>query len=160
MVTSVTYERLGYLQAHLTPSGKTGAANAMVVRHESRAIDLAQQCVKTIDSAASGVFCIDLRENRHGQLQPTEINCGRFFTASWFWTRAGANLPYAFISLADDERAAALPPHHSAPDGQLWIRRIDADSTLICTSDLDGISQATSDGISSVSSSIRGGPNQ
>ncbi|MDP6107626.1 MAG: hypothetical protein QGI33_04235, partial [Candidatus Brocadiia bacterium] len=103
LLTSLSYERLGYLLDRLTPSGKTGAASLMATRHDHEADRTAVAAVLAVDTRPDGLFCVDMCGGRDGRLVPTEVNCGRLFTASYFYQQAGANLPYAYIRAAFDE---------------------------------------------------------
>ena len=53
-----------------------------------------------MDDRATGVFCVDLKEDEAGRPLVTEINAGRFFTTSNFLAEAGANMPYSYVELA------------------------------------------------------------
>jgi carbamoyl-phosphate synthase large subunit len=137
LVTSLLYERLSYLQAHLTPSGKTGAASELATRHGGRVNEAAVEAVRAVDSDADGLFCVDLTEDANGRPVPTEINCGRFFTSCVFWARAGANLPLHYVRLALGLKPEPLPAFNAAPPGKVWLRRLDAESQLIDEEALD-----------------------
>ena len=67
--------------------------------HREDVNELASRAVTAVDPEATGVFCVDLKEDEGGRLV-TEINAGRFFTTSNFLAEAGANMPYSYVRLA------------------------------------------------------------
>ena len=79
---------------------------------------------------------IDLKENKDGKPIPTEINVGRFFTTSFFFTYAGINMPHIYVKHAYDEEITNVPKYNALPEGLLWIRHIDAPAVLVKEKDL------------------------
>ncbi|MFX1343483.1 MAG: hypothetical protein ACFFBC_01015 [Promethearchaeota archaeon] len=130
LVTSQARERLEYLYPYLAPSGTTNTPVVAVTIHRDDVNDIASRCVKVIDEKATGIFCVDLKENKDGIPCPTEINAGRFFTTSFFFTKAGVNMPYYYIKLAFDEEIPTLPKYNAIPKNLYWIRHIDAPAIL------------------------------
>ena len=61
---------------------------------------------------------------------PTEINAGRFFTTSYFFTKAGNNMPHIYVKMAFDEDIPPMSKYNSLPAGLYWIRHIDAPAVL------------------------------
>ena len=73
-----------------------------------------------------------------GSICPTEINAGRFFTSSYFYSFAAkkykipsANMPYIFIKLAFKEKIQEGPKYNILPKDLYWIRHIDCSQQLI-----------------------------
>jgi carbamoyl-phosphate synthase large subunit len=92
----------------------------------------------SLDEEATGIFCVDLKEDKNGMICPTEINAGRFFTTSYFFTSAGvkfnvpkANMPYLYVKLAYDEEIPEGEKYSILPDNLFWIRHIDCGDHLI-----------------------------
>jgi hypothetical protein len=68
---------------------------------------------------------------------PTEINIGRFFTTSYFFTKAGLNFPEIYCDLALEERFPSLKRKiNPLPDGLLWIRGMDVMPVLTTREEL------------------------
>ena len=130
IVTSQARERLEYLYPYLAPSGITNTPVVAVTINRDDVNEIATECVLSIDENATGIFCVDLREDKDGVPNPTEINAGRFFTTSFFFTRAGINMPYYYVKLAYKERIPKLPKYNALPKGLYWIRHIDAPAVL------------------------------
>lgn len=131
IVTSQARERIEYLYPDLAPSGVTNTPVVARTIHRSDVNEMATQAVLSIDPDATGVFCVDLRENAQGVPTPTEINTGRFFTTSYFFTAGGVNMPYLYIKLAFNEPLPALPPYDAVPADWYWCRHIDCPGVLV-----------------------------
>ncbi|WP_448592648.1 hypothetical protein [Thermoflexus hugenholtzii] len=131
LIVSQGRQRIEYIYPHLAPSGRTGTSAVTVTVHDERVNEVATRCVLAVDPQATGVFSVDLMEDERGNLFPTEINAGRFFTTTYFYTRAGCNMPYYMIRLAFDEPLPELPPYNALPAGLYWIRHIDCPAVLV-----------------------------
>jgi len=130
LITSQARQRLEYIYPYLAPSGTTNTPTVAVTIKREDVNKIATECVLAIDRNASGIFCVDLKENKEGIPCPTEINAGRFFTTSYFFTHAGVNMPYYYVKLAFDEEIPKLPKYNVLPAGLYWIRHIDAPAIL------------------------------
>ncbi|GAB4316795.1 MAG: hypothetical protein Kow0069_19220 [Promethearchaeota archaeon] len=139
LVTSQARERLEYIYPYLAPSGVTGTPVVARTIHDERVNKMATKAVLAIDSNPTGVFCVDLKEDSQGNPVPTEINAGRFFTTSYFYTAAGlrygrwyANMPYLVVKLAaGDPLPGPIPKYDALPAGVYWIRHIDCGQHLL-----------------------------
>jgi carbamoylphosphate synthase large subunit len=131
LVTSQARERIEYIYPYLAPSGVTGTPVVAKTVNRKDINEMATKCVLSIDKKATGIFCVDLKENKQGIPCPTEINAGRFFTTSFFFTKAGINMPYYYVKLAYGEEIPKLPKYNSVKEGLYWIRHIDCPAKLI-----------------------------
>jgi carbamoyl-phosphate synthase large subunit len=131
VITSQARERLEYLFAYLTPSGQTSSPTVAKTVHREDVNMIATNAVMAVDKSASGVFCVDLKENTKGVPCVTEINSGRFFTTSNFFSEAGVNMPYMYIKLAFNEPFERPPKFNPLPEGWYWIRLMDMGHKLI-----------------------------
>lgn len=131
LVTSAARERVEYLFGHLVPSGQTSTPSVARTVHREDVNELCEQAIRTIDSDASGVFCVDLKEDADGRPLITEVNCGRFFTTSNFLASAGANMPYTYVKLAYDEPIEPLPRTNAVPPDLYWVRMVDMGYKLV-----------------------------
>jgi len=130
IITSQARVRLEYLYPYLAPSGITNTPTVAATINRDDVNRIATECILRIDPRATGVFCVDLRENKNGVPCPTEINAGRFFTTSFFFAQAGINMPYHYVKLAYGEAIPDLPKYNALPAGLYWIRHIDAPTIL------------------------------
>jgi carbamoyl-phosphate synthase large subunit len=124
LVTSMARERLEYIYPHLAPSGITGTPAVQRTIHDER---------------VNKIGTVDLKENSEGTPCATEINAGRMFTTSYFFSFASrmlrgdyyANLPYLYVKLAYKEAVPKLPKYNVLPENVYWIRHIDAPARLV-----------------------------
>lgn len=131
IVTSQARVRLEYIYPYLTPDGCTNTPVVAETIHDEKVNKITTLCVKAIDKEATGIFCIDLKENSIGIPVPTEINAGRFFTTSNFFTTAGINMPYYYIKLAFGEKLPKLKKYNAVEKDLLWCRHIDCPAVLM-----------------------------
>jgi PylC-like, N-terminal domain/ATP-grasp in the biosynthetic pathway with Ter operon len=131
LVTSAARERLEYLFGSLVPSGQTSTPSVARTVHRDDVNDLCERAIVAIDPSATGIFCVDLKEDADGHPLITEVNCGRFFTTSNFLAAAGANMPHTFVKLAYGEPIESLPRTNAAPADLYWVRMIDMGYKLV-----------------------------
>ena len=80
-----------------------------------------------------------MKENNEGIPCVTEINAGRMFTTSFFFSYASrkirrdpyANIPYLYVKLAFKEKIPEIPRYNILPEGVYWIRHIDAPAKMV-----------------------------
>jgi carbamoyl-phosphate synthase large subunit len=131
IITSQARERIEYLFGNLTPSGQTSTPSVARSVHRQDLNEIASRAVRTVDEKASGVFCVDLKENLEGVPCVTEVNAGRFFTTSNFFAAAGSNMPYYYVKLAFDDALPDLPKYNAVAKGLYWVRNVDMGFKLI-----------------------------
>jgi len=131
LIVSQARERLEYLFGYLTPSGQTSSPSVAKTIHNDTVNDTATKAVLAVDKKATGVFGVDLKENDKGIPCVTEINAGRFYTTSNFFTEAGLNMPHMHIQLAFGEifgYGANIDPLES---NLYWVRGMDVKAKLL-----------------------------
>lgn len=139
LVVSMARERIEYIYPHLAPSGVTGTPAVQKTIRDERVNRVATEAVLAIDPNFQGIACVDLKENDEGIPCATEINAGRMFTTSFFFSYASktlynnysANIPYLYVKLAYKEAIPNIPKYDVLPEGLYWIRYIDAPARLI-----------------------------
>lgn len=139
LVTSMARERLEYIYPHLAPSGITGTPAVQRTVHDEKINKIGTKAVLSIDPKFNGIACVDLKEDNEGMPCVTEINAGRMFTTSFFFSFASktlrkdysANIPYLYVKLAYDERLSKIPHYNVLPKDIYWIRHIDAPAKLV-----------------------------
>lgn len=131
LITSQTRERIEYLFGNITPSGQTSTPSVAKTVHRKDVNRIATAAIKTVDPKATGIFCVDLKENKKGVPCVTEINAGRFFTTSNFFSEAGSNMPYFYIKLAFGEKLPKLKKYNPLPEDLYWVRQVDMGYKLI-----------------------------
>jgi len=125
LITSMTRERLEYLMGNLMPSGQSSSPSVARTVHREDVNEVATRAILAVDSEPHGVYCVDLKENAVGIPCVTEINPGRFFTTSNFFSSAGCNMPYYYVCLALGNPIPSLPKYNPLDEGLYWVRGVD-----------------------------------
>jgi carbamoyl-phosphate synthase large subunit len=124
-------ERLQWEFSDRAPSGVTGITGAGVTVRDDAVDEIARAAIMAVDERPHGIFAVDMTRDGQGVPNPTEINIGRFFTTTFFFTAAGLNMPYIFTKLAFGE-TPTLPERRVNPlePGLLWVRGMDREPRL------------------------------
>ncbi len=131
IVTSQARERIEYLFGNLFPSGQSSSPSVARTVNNAAVNEIATKAVKAVDAHATGIFCLDLKENNEGIPCVTEINAGRFFTTSYFFAKLGSNMPYYYVKLGLEQKLHSLPKYDALPEGYYWIRLVDQPPLLM-----------------------------
>lgn len=139
LVTSMARERIEYIYPYLAPSGIMGTPAVQRTVHDPKVNKIGTEAVLSIDSSFNGIASVDLKENAEGIPCVTEINPGRMFTTSFFFSYASkvlrkdyfANIPYLCAKLAFKETVPDMPKYDSLPADVYWIRHMDAPARLV-----------------------------
>jgi len=139
LATSMARERIEYIYPTLAPSGVTGTPSIQRTIHDEIVNKVGTEAVLAIDSHFEGIACIDLKDNREGVPCVTEINAGRMFTTSFFFSYASkilrkdyfTNIPYLYVKIAYKEKLPNIPQYNVLPKDVYWIRHIDAPAKLV-----------------------------
>lgn len=131
LITSMARERVEYLFGYLFPSGQSSSPSVARTVHREDVNALGAKAVRAVDKHATGIFCVDMKENSDGVPCVTEINAGRFYTTSINFSTAGLNMPYYYMKLAMGEKIPKIPQYNGIPAGWYWIRMIDMGYKLV-----------------------------
>lgn len=132
LIMSQARQRVEYLFGNLFISGQSSSPSVAVTVQNNEVNQLASSSIKAIDKNASGIFCVDLKTDKRGRVAITEINAGRFFTTSYFFSKAGCNMPYYYTKLGmGDISSVPLKPYNNLPSGLFWIRMVDMGYKLV-----------------------------
>lgn len=133
LVTSMVRERVEYLFGHLFPSGQSSSPSIAKTVHRDDVNELGTKAVLAADPHATGIFCVDIKENVDGKPCVTEINAGRFFTTSNNFSTAGLNMPYYYVLMGMDgiDAVPELPQYNGIPADWYWVRMIDMGYVLV-----------------------------
>lgn len=92
-------ERLSYqVKEKDLPLDKRGSSAVSVCVNDKRILNLSKKAIKRISKKPHGVYALDFKENEDGVPKITEINPGRFLTASYvYFYETNYNLPLAMV---------------------------------------------------------------
>jgi predicted ATP-grasp superfamily ATP-dependent carboligase len=132
LLMSQARERMEYIFGNLTPSGQSSSPSVAKTVENDQINQLAYNAIRVIDPKATGVFCVDMKTDQNGKVKLLEINIGRFFTTSYFFSKAGANMPYYYTKLGLGGKIdIPLKKFNNIPENFYWVRMIDMGYKLV-----------------------------
>lgn len=131
LITGMARQRVEYLFGYLFPSGQSSSPSVAMTVHRDDVNKTATNAVLSVDKNASGIFCVDIKENSDGIPCVTEINAGRFFTTNNNFSTAGLNMPYYHVLMGLGKKLPSIPQYNGIPEGWYWIRMIDMGYKLV-----------------------------
>ena len=130
LITSACRQRIEYLFQNRMPSGQSSTPTVAKTVHDNWVNAQAVASIRTLSKVPNGVYCVDIKEDKNMIPCITEINLGRFFTTSLFFTVAGSNMPYLYTKLAYGERIDPQPRYNAVPEDLWWVRQIDCGEAI------------------------------
>ena len=121
-------KRGGWAYSSMSLSGVTGITKIGMTYSSDELDNIAIACCKAVatDGKPHGIFGVDLKCDRNGVPNPTEINISRFFATVEFFEKAGLNMPVIFKNLAlYGEKPKLKKILNPLDDGLLWLRSLD-----------------------------------
>jgi hypothetical protein len=117
-------ERLSYsVKDTDLPLDKRGSSAVSICINNQKLHELSLKAINKISDNPNGVYAIDFKENEQGEPKITEINAGRFLTASYvYFYSTGYNLPKLMVELVLN---LPLTPLEEYPEGIGVIRQTD-----------------------------------
>lgn len=126
LVLVKTYERLSYLGSASQPSEVSAVGALTKTVSEPTVAEVCVRAVRTVDPKASGVFGVDAKEDAAGVPRVTEINAGRFTSATNLLDLTGKhNMTTVYLRLARGE-AVGLREEYEGTEHYYMLRDIDA----------------------------------
>jgi carbamoyl-phosphate synthase large subunit len=141
LVLAKTCERLSYLMGDRMPSGSSSTPRVGRLVREARVNDACTAAVRAVDPRATGMFCVDVKEDRHGVPCITEINVGRFFMISPVFHAAGRHdmadlyLRVAFgepVIVPDEDRYDDI-----GTEDTFLVRELDHEPAVLTRADIE-----------------------
>lgn len=132
LICSQQKERMGWVQAAISPSGVGGTTAIQKTSSYKRVNDVCTKTILAVEKNADGIYVVDVKENRNGMPCVMEINPGRFFTTSLFFPVAGCNMPLIYLHLGLDLPIPKIKnPYNALPDDLYWIRVTDSNTGIV-----------------------------
>lgn len=126
LICSQAKERLKYALEKANPMGITGTTGVLKTVSDLSINNLAERAVRAIDKNPNGVFSVDMKADKNGSLNITEINPGRFLSSSvHMFYKSNFLLPYYFVKLAYNEELPDFKKHNPLPPNHVIIRQLD-----------------------------------
>ena len=138
-----TYERLSYLGMGGNPGQVSSVATLAKTVREPRVADICARAVRALDPRASGVFSVDLKENADAVPCITDVNVGRFSSATAVYDQTGKhNMAITYVHLALGEPVDLREEYDVAEDYYV-LRDVDMPPAVFHADDFfDGIEEA------------------
>jgi carbamoyl-phosphate synthase large subunit len=125
LVLVKTYERLSYLGTGSQPAQVSSVAALAKTVVEPRVVETCAAAIRALDPRASGVFSADLKEDAGGAPCLTEINAGRFSSATNIFDLVPEhNMATTWVALALGAAVELCETYDVAPDWYM-LRDID-----------------------------------
>jgi hypothetical protein len=137
LMAQFSKERLAYdLKGSQEPTHQRGTSLVSVCIKDETLLRLAIKAVRAVNDYyavdAHGIYGVDFKENEQGEPKITEINAGRFLTASYVYFQQ-YNLPRLVTKLFFGEEVTPLGDY---PEGKMAIRQFDSLPRLIHKSEV------------------------
>jgi carbamoyl-phosphate synthase large subunit len=142
LIVIKTYERLSYLGMGGNPGQVSSVATLAKTVREPRVVDICTRAMRTLDRRVSGVFSIDLKENAEGVPCITDVNVGRFSSATAVYDLTGKhNMAITYVRLALGEPVDLRDEYDVAEDYYV-LRDVDMPPSVFHADDFfDGIEE-------------------
>jgi carbamoyl-phosphate synthase large subunit len=143
LVLLKTCERLSYVGGASRPSGVSSTPALGKTVFDSRVAGVCERAIAALDPRASGVFSIDLKEDRAGVPCVTEVNAGRFCMITPVFDATGKHsMAAAYVRLAFGEPPDVADPYDVTGTHYL-IRDVDTLPGIVQAEEIfDGIEDA------------------
>jgi hypothetical protein len=95
-------ERVEYFFANQMVSGQSSTPSISRTITNPNVEKTSLKSVLEIQETPHGIYCVDLKENSKGEVIPMEVNYGRFFTTTYFFSQLNVNTPLDIIKKSFD----------------------------------------------------------
>ena len=129
LVCSAARERMEYMFGNIMPSGQSSSPSIARSVHNQAVNKTAVRAIMATGHQ-DGIYCVDLKEDADGVPCVTEINIGRFFTTSNFFTEAGCNMPQIYLELGMGGEIPQMPRYDCVPENLYWVRGVDREPRM------------------------------
>jgi carbamoyl-phosphate synthase large subunit len=143
LVVAKTFERLTYFAGENQPSGTSSVAALARSVVEPRVVDVCARAIRALDPRTSGLYCIDLKEDRRGTPCVTDVNVGRFSLSTPLYDLIGKrNMAAIYVQLALGE-PVQMVEEYDAVEGAYLVRDLDTLPRIVHADELfEGLDEA------------------
>lgn len=131
LIHSQARKRIEYIFEKIMPSGQSSTPAVAETISDIRVYNRAIESVKVISKKPHGIYSVDLKENYKGEIIPMEVNYGRFFTTSDFFSQLGVNTPAEYTLFGVDNDYKPQKKNNSIKEKRTWLRGLDREPYLI-----------------------------
>ena len=106
-------------------------------------VDVCAAAIRAFDPRTSGLYCVDLKEDRGGTPCITDVNVGRFSLTTHLYDLVGKhNMASTYVQLALDDPVPAID-EYDAVEGAYLVRDLDTLPRIVHADELfDGLDEA------------------
>ena len=143
LVLAKTFERLTYFAGENQPSGVSSVAALARSVVEPRVVEVCVAAIRALDPRTSGLYCVDLKEDRNGTPCITDMNVGRFSLSTHLYDLIGKhNMAATYVQLALGDPVEVAEPYDAA-DGFYMVRDLDTLPRIVHADELfEGVEEA------------------
>lgn len=124
-------ERLSYLGGGHNPSGMSSTPAVAKTLRDDPTLDICEQALHVLDHCINGIFSIDMKQDRNGISNITEINAGRFAMITNFYDLVGGhNMAHLYVDLALN-RPVHVPDNRNYAKDHYLIRDQDTLPSIV-----------------------------
>lgn len=119
-------KRGAWAYSAMSPNGISGLTKIGITCSSEELDEIGINCCKAVSEVPHGIYGVDLKCDKNGIPNPTEINISRFFATVEFFAEAGLNMPVILKDLCLYNKKPQLSRIcNPLPDNLLWIRGMD-----------------------------------
>ena len=123
LVQAQARERVEYFFANIMPSGQSSTPSVARTVNDESVYDAARRAITSIETKPHGIYGVDIKTRSNGELVPTEVNYGRYYTTSNFFAELGINTPYDELQLFLGRKI--MQKVNTIPQNYYWMRGLD-----------------------------------
>lgn len=143
LVLAKTFERLIYFAGENQPSGVSSVAALARSVVEPRVVEVCTAAIRAFDPRTSGLYCVDLKEDRRGTPCITDVNVGRFSLSTHLYDLIGKrNMASTYVRLALGD-PVPMADEYDAVEGAYLVRDLDTLPRIVHADELlEGLDEA------------------
>lgn len=133
-------KRGAWAYSAMSPNGISGLTKIGITYSSAELDKIGIACCKAVSKIPHGIYGVDLKCDKSGIPNPTEINISRFFATVEFFAEAGLNMPVILKDLCIYGKKTQIQRIcNPLPDDLLWIRGMDERPVLTTEKEINKI---------------------